>query len=396
VRVGVIASHPIQYQAPWFRELAPKLDLHVYFAQRHSGSRLAKIGFGVNAEWDVDLLSGYEHTFLDNKSKAPDGFGFSSSDTPELWKIISKGKFDAFIINGWFLKSYVQALAACTARGIPALVRGDSQLAMSTSKLRKTVKSLTYPFLLRTFSACLYVGTRNREYLESYGVAAERLFHAPHAVDNRRFAERAAQARNRRTQLRSELGFEERDVIALFVGRLVESKHPEHLIRALQQVPSDLRVRPAFVGTGPLEPELRARAAQAGIEAVFLGFRNQQDLPDMYAAADFLVLPSDGSETWGLVVNEGMACGLPAIVSRAVGCSPDLIDEAKTGYSFPFGDIPALARAIAKLVPVLGSKYVNAAVERKCSQFSIERAGEGTLEALRYAVKKESRARPLA
>ena len=53
----------------------------------------------------------------------------------------------------------------------------------------------------------------------------------------------------------------------------------------------------------------------------FAGFRNQSELPRYLAAADVLVLPSDAGETWGLVVNEAMACGLPAIVSRAAGCA---------------------------------------------------------------------------
>src|SRR2546421_820698 len=58
-------------------------------------------------------------------------------------------------------------------------------------------------------------------------------------------------------------------------------------------------------------------------------------------AADALVLPSSSEETWGLVVNEATACGVPSIVSHAVGCAPDLIEEGRTGYIYPFGDIDA-------------------------------------------------------
>ena len=77
-----------------------------------------------------------------------------------------------------------------------------------------------------------------------------------------------------------------------------------------------------------------------------MGFVNQSELPAVYASADVLVLPSDGQETWGLVVNEAMACGVPAVVSDAVGCGPDLIEPGRTGATFPFGDIAALAAAI--------------------------------------------------
>jgi glycosyltransferase involved in cell wall biosynthesis len=81
-----------------------------------------------------------------------------------------------------------------------------------------------------------------------------------------------------------------------------------------------------------------------------MGFVNQSELPAVYASADLLVLPSDGQETWGLVVNEAMACGIPAVVSDAVGCGPDLIDPGRTGATFPFGDTAALTSAIRNVL----------------------------------------------
>ena len=81
-----------------------------------------------------------------------------------------------------------------------------------------------------------------------------------------------------------------------------------------------------------------------------MGFVNQSELPAVYASADLLVLPSDGQETWGLVVNEAMACGIPAVVSDAVGCGPDLIEPGRTGAIFPFGDMAALTAAIRNVL----------------------------------------------
>ena len=92
----------------------------------------------------------------------------------------------------------------------------------------------------------------------------------------------------------------------------------------------------------------------------FSGFMNQTELPAYYAASDIFVLPSGAGETWGLVVNEAMAAGLPVIASDMVGCVPDLIRHGRNGYVFPAGDVGELARVLAELIgnPSLRKKFV--------------------------------------
>ena len=62
------------------------------------------------------------------------------------------------------------------------------------------------------------------------------------------------------------------------------------------------------------------------------------------------MLPSDGGETWGLVVNEAMACGVPAIVSDAVGCVDDLVRDGESGFTYACGNVSALTRRMLDLV----------------------------------------------
>ena len=103
-----------------------------------------------------------------------------------------------------------------------------------------------------------------------------------------------------------------------------------------------------MAGSGELEAHVEAAAAASGVPLHLLGFRNQTEMPAAYAAADCLVLPSDGRETWGLVANEALACGRPIIVSDACGCAPDLGCDGRAGRTFPMGDTEALARAIGR------------------------------------------------
>ncbi|MCA0303454.1 MAG: glycosyltransferase family 4 protein [Proteobacteria bacterium] len=344
VRIGYLVSHPIQYYAPLFRELARHCDLTVFYAHRQTAAGQADAGFGVAFEWDVDLLSGYDSRFLDNVARQPSTDRYFGCDTPGIAAEIERGRFDAFVVPGWALRSYWQAVQACRRLGIPVLVRGDSQLGRQRRRAVRMAKAVLFPWLLRRFDGFLYVGQRNRAYLEHYGVPAERLFFSPHCVDNDAFARASAQARAAMPPRPP--GAPRR---LLFVGKLIERKHPADLVRAAARI-DDVPVEVAFAGSGELEPSLRQIAGEAGVAATFLGFRNQSELPAVYASADLLVLPSDGLETWGLVVNEAMACGVPAVVSDAVGCGPDLVEAGRTGAVFPLGDVGRLVTAITSVL----------------------------------------------
>ncbi len=84
IRLGILASHPIKYQAPLFRELARHVDLTVYFAYSQTAAGQAAARFSVAFEWDVDLLGGYEHRFLRNRAKNPSTDHYAGCDTPEI------------------------------------------------------------------------------------------------------------------------------------------------------------------------------------------------------------------------------------------------------------------------------------------------------------------------
>jgi len=119
-RIGFLVSHPIQYYAPIFRELARRCDLTVFFAHRQDAAGQGKAGYGVAFDWDVDLLSGYESRFLKNVARVPSTQTFAGCNTPEIAEEISAGRFDAFVVPGWSLRSYWQAVRACRRAHVPS------------------------------------------------------------------------------------------------------------------------------------------------------------------------------------------------------------------------------------------------------------------------------------
>jgi glycosyltransferase involved in cell wall biosynthesis len=382
LRLGILLSHPVQYYSPWFRGLAAEVDLHVFYAHRQSAQEQSDAGFGVAFEWDIDLLGGYEHTFLRNVARTPNVNRWSGCDTPEIAQAIAKEKCEVFIVCGWYLKSYWQALRACRKSAIPVLVRGDSHLATPRSALKRSLKQLVYRQMLRQFDGFLVTGRRNREYLAHYGVPERKMFASPPFVDNDWFAVRAKKEGARRSELRTAWGAGDETLAVLFVGKFQALKRVGDILDALALLRGqDIDALAILVGAGDTEQALQAQAAALGIRALFEGFQNQSSLPSYYAASDVLVLPSD-SETWGLVVNEAIASGLPAIVSDKVGCAPDLIDEGSTGFTFPAGDVRELAKRLNAMTKMIKRGHdFGPALAAKSSACSVEAAVRGTINA---------------
>lgn len=388
VRVAIVTTHPIQYQVPWFRELDQfdEIDLTVLFCmlpdQQQQGD-----GFGVAFDWDVPLLEGYRYEVLQNTSKSPGMTRFSGCDTPEIGRVLKKGRFDAVIVNGWVVKSCLQTLWACKRLGIPCIVRGEA------NDLTKRVwwKRFLQQQLVRQYSACLYIGECNRNFYMSRGVPESKLFPARYCVNNEHF-ERLSSDIEACGEIRDSWGVDEETCVFLYCGKLIPKKHPLELIRAFSEASSQqANCMLVIVGDGELRTECEQLAETTGAPITFQGFVNQSELPLVYAAGDCLVLPSDAGETWGLVTNEAMACGRPAIVSDAAGCHADLIKSGETGERFAFGDWKELsllleqcARSRAKLHEM--GKHARDRIQR----YSPKEAAVGTREAIRAVTQPRS------
>lgn len=387
LRLGVLVTHPVQYHAPLFRHLAARhdVDLTVFFAHRPSPEEQGD-GFGVSFEWDVDLTSGYRHQWLHNRSRHPSPTTFDGCDTPEIADVIARGGFDAFVVAGWHARCYWQAMRGCWRADVPLLVRGDSQLAQDAA-VKRAGKRLIYPLFMRRFAACLSVGSRSAEYFRYYG--ARRVVPSPHFVDNAWFAARAAELEPRRAELRAAWGIPSDAFVVAFCGKLIACKRPADLLRGVAR--SGRRdVWVLCVGDGALRHECAREAASLGVPVAFTGFLNQSRMAEAYVAADALVLPSS-SETWGLVVNEAMACGRPALVSETVGCAPDLVMDGVTGYRYPVADVAALGERIAQLAanrPLVARLGV--AARDRVASFSVDAAAAGILNAARSARRERA------
>lgn len=387
-RVALVATHPIQYHIPWYRLLAVQkdVDLTVYYALVPDRNQQG-VGFGVPFSWDIPMMEGYKWELLPNTVTLPSLSGFWGSSTPKIYSVLTEKKPDAVIITGWQSLPLLQSLWACMGLRIPRIIRGESN---ALRKRQAWVKSM-HRLLLSRFDAFLSIGKANREFYLNYDIPEEKIFACNYFVDTQWFQDKCREVYGGRDDLRSARGIKKNDVCFLYAGKLIPKKRIFDLLQALEKA---FRMRQnihlVIVGAGELMETARRFASEHKLPVTFAGFLNQTEIVKAYAAADCLVLPSDYGETWGLVVNEAMACGLPAIVSDRVGCGPDLVEEGATGYTFPFSNIDALADRMLKIAfdaDVRLRMGKNAAV--KIDGYSVERAVEGTLQAIHYVVSRK-------
>ena len=333
-RLGVLATHAIQYQAPLYQELARRavVDLGVAFLSGKGARPYRDPGFGVTLAWDIDLLDGYRWTLLEHQTRAERSrWLFALSH----WL----RRYDIVVIHGHANPEMLLAAASCRALNVPYLLRGESHPETAAIGWRRLARHALASFTVGGAAGALPIGQLNAAFYDRYASIPH--FRAPYSVDNDRFRVASEAMRSTRTERLISLGLDPRRPTAIFSGKLTRRKRPLDAIQAIGCSKGELNL--LILGDGPLREEVRHFEARLPVRC--LGFVNQADLPGWYASGDVLVLPSEG-EPWGLVVNEGMACGLVPVVSDAVGCGPDLVDGV--GEIFPVGKVDELADALAR------------------------------------------------
>lgn len=385
MRLAVLSSHPIQYQAPLFRELANRsgVQFTALFCHEHGLQPSYDSGFGLSIQFDTPLLEGYDYRFLPNLAPRP-SVRPTGMFNPALVSSLLQGEFDALILHGYTSPTAVLGLGG-PRRRTRVLFRGDSNLLLKRSTVRRATKRLFLRSLFARVDHFLSIGTLNTDYLQHYGVDASRITLAPYAVDNDHFRSGSADARAHLASSRAQLGLPEKGVIFLSSGKLIPRKRPLELLYAFAKVANRSECFLVYVGDGVLRNEVQRTARALGVEArvLFLGFRNQTELPTLYGIADVLLVCSE-HEPWGLVVNEGMAAGLAPVVSDRVGAGPDLV---RSDLIYPSGDVVALASILDRFAAdpeALADAKRHAS--RKISQWGIKECADGIVDGVAAAL----------
>ena len=340
-RILYLVSHPIQYQAPLLRLISQskEIDIHaVFYWDKKSESHFDE-GFGCAIAWDVPLLDGYAYQYLAETKQTR----FQKLKT--LWKLIHKKRFDIVWTHGYADLYTIATIVFAKIKGLSVFVRGES-LYFPQDKI-SIKKKCFFKILDQFVDRYLAIGTHNRDFYLKNNVEQNKVFLSHYAVDNTFFRQQYLRSKENINTLRETLGLEKNRPVVLYASKFITRKYPIDLLNAYLQLPSDNRPYLLFIGTGETFDEV-VKAANNHPDIRFLGFKNQSELPDYFALADVLVLPSK-RENWGLIVNEAMSAECAIIVSDEVGCGIDLVKHGENGFIFKARDVNALSQYLKEL-----------------------------------------------
>jgi glycogen synthase len=201
---------------------------------------------------------------------------------------------------------------------------------------------------------------------DDYGVSPDVITVIPGGVDVARFDVKIS-----KEAARKQLGWTENEPVLVVVRRLVHRMGLENLIEAVGLLVSDNpNIRLKIAGRGPKENELRELISKLGLQShvQLLGFVSDENLPLVYRAASFSIVPSVALEGFGLTTLESLAAGTPVLVTP-VGGLPEAVAGLSEELIMPGYDVSSLAKSISSALS--GKRRIPNSTE--CLAFATQR-----------------------
>ena len=329
-RLAIITTHPIQYQIPLFKKLKKRgIDTHVYFGSKHGlNSKDIDHEFNIKFNWKIkkSLVSNYISFFSKKQKYSIDDFRLSFKNLENYFK---KNKYDAILIFGWNKVIYWKAFFLAKKLNIKTILRVETNLKSKISPIKKILKLYILKFIFKFIDKFLYIGILNKSFLIKHGVDKKKLLSSPYCVDNSFFQIK----KNNKNKIKKKFGLTKKKVI-LFVGKLIERKNPIEFLKLAKNFKNEKNLFFVMIGNGNLIEQCKNFVQDNSLKNVSIaGFKNQDEIKDYYSISDLLILTSK-YETWGLVINEAMASGLPVIATKQCGASEEIIKKNKLGYVY--------------------------------------------------------------
>jgi colanic acid/amylovoran biosynthesis glycosyltransferase len=307
----------------------------------------------------------------------------------KLWRCPARAILSS--IDGKFALSAAYLVARW--KRVPFLLWTGIWFRLGTP-LHRRIFALTR-FLYRHADAIVVYGDHVKRYLVSEGVRPERIFVAPHAVDNQFYSRVVSDSE--KEALRRKLRIHPEQNVVLYLGRLEAVKGIPDLLEAFAASHLEDSVL-VIAGAGSERPALERLVASLGIEqrVRFAGYVLVEETVAYYAIANVVVLPSvttpQAKELWGLVVNEAFNQGVPVIATEAVGAAAGgLVQDGVNGVVVPEGNAGALARALERVVnDPAASQRMRPAARCVVAEWNQDAQAAGFARALEFVLRAKA------
>jgi glycosyltransferase involved in cell wall biosynthesis len=360
LRIAHVTNNPPPYRVPVFERLGRTRDVvfqAIFCSEREP-----------NREWDLPPLS-FDHVFLRERYIAVKGRYIHHN--PDVIPALKRFAPNVVVTDGFYptqLYAFGYALAQGAAH-VP-LTDGTDVSERSLSGLHKLVRRLVYA-RSRAFLSASDGGDR---LYHGYGIPAVQCFKSTLCIDNETFNPESHEV--------------EKQFDFMFCGRIEPVKNPLFALSVALETAKKLgrKTRLLFVGSGSLEPHVKAAAALRPdlVEAVFHGFAAQNELPALYRSARIFLFPTL-YDPWGVVGNEACAAGLPVLVSPQAGISGELVLNFQNGFVCDL-DVNLWAQRAASLLSreELWQHFSRRSLSL-VKKYTFDNAASGFLAACRFA-----------
>jgi glycosyltransferase involved in cell wall biosynthesis len=339
--VVVVTAIKTPYRDPFWSVLSERTDivLMVLYCADQKPDR----------PWDDSTTLSFDHEVLPgwNLSRAKKQ-GKSQFLNPQVAKFLRNSECDVVIVGGYNHLTMLLAMAWAYKNNTPYYLMCESHLEKSRPVWKQLLKSLFLRPIIRCARGAFPTGKLASKYLQYYGITEQQLVLFPNVPDVVTISEQARSFEMSRKDFRASLNLPVDACVAIFVGRLIRSKGGQIILKSISELKQPNNLHLLIVGDGVEREnlELQVRELKLSNRVHFCGFKQSSEIPMYLACADFLVLPS--TETWGVVVLEALASGLPVLVSDEVGCHPDVVTSPVLGQVVKKHDIDAWASVLEK------------------------------------------------
>lgn len=351
MKVLYIVNVPSPYMVDYFNELGKYCDLTVIFEKNTSTER--------DKSWSQYRFINFHGVVLQGISTAAD-----MALCPQIVRYLKRGKYDYIFSSSMSTPTGIIAIFYMKLLGIPYYLESEGGFAKSGKGPKERFKKL----VMRNAKGYFSTTKLGDEYFITYGAEKDKIYKYPFTSLYEKDILKQLPSNEEKETLRRELGMgNKRNIVT--VGSFIHRKGFDLLIKASSKIEEDVGIY--VVGGEATEEYIELRKKHNAGNVHFIGFLDKPTLKKYYKASDVFVLPTR-EDTWGLVVNEAMAQGLPVITTERCVAGTELIDD-ENGRLVPVESVDAIADAInAIIADETKLKEMGAASLRKIQWYTFE------------------------